>query len=48
MQGGGSFGFNYNSELLNKDTHNGLYSSSVKPNMIFDYDNNKVYIDLKI
>lgn len=42
---GGCNGFNYNLELLDKKTHNELEESSIKPNMIFDYEYNKVYID---
>jgi iron-sulfur cluster assembly protein len=44
---GGCNGFNYKLELLDEDTHNELEDSSIKPNMIFDYENNKVYIDPK-
>ena len=32
-------------KLQNKKTHTELEESSIKPNMIFDYEYNKIYID---
>ena len=42
---GGCNGFNYNLELLDKNTFNELNESKIKPSIINDDYNNKVYID---
>ena len=54
---GGCNGFNYNLELLEKEEYNNLENSTIKPNIIYEsnnnyinncyYTNNKVYIDPK-
>ena len=44
---GGCNGFNYNLELLDKETFNDLNNSKFKPNLICDSNENKVFIDPK-
>ena len=45
VKGGGCNGFNYKLELLDKDTHDKLHESKIKPNVLSYSDLNKIYID---
>lgn len=42
---GGCNGFNYKLELLDKDSHDKLHESKIKPNVLSYSDLNKIYID---